>query len=58
MRLIEWCKQNWMFVGALGFLAALNYFYLSPLESLPSPLYGGDYYYQLGQIEICHWQEE
>ena len=49
MRLIEWCKQNWMFVGALGFLAALNYFYLSPLESLPSPLYGGDYYYQLGQ---------
>ena len=49
MRLIEWCKQNWMFIGALGFLAALNYLYLSPLESLPSPLYGGDYYYQLGQ---------
>ena len=49
MRLIEWCKQNWMFLGALGFLAALNYLYLSPLESLPSPLYGGDYYYQLGQ---------
>ena len=49
MRLIDWCKQNWMFVGALGFLAALNYFYLSPLESLPSPIYGGDYYYQLGQ---------
>jgi len=49
MRLIDWCKQNWMFLGALGFLAALNYLYLSPLESLPSPLYGGDYYYQLGQ---------
>jgi len=49
MRLINWCKQNWMFLGALGFLAALNYLYLSPLESLPSPIYGGDYYYQLGQ---------
>ena len=49
MRLIVWCKQNWMFVATLGFLAALNYLYLSPLESLPSPIYGGDYYYQLGQ---------
>jgi hypothetical protein len=49
MRLINWRKQNWMFLGALGFLAALNYLYLSPLESLPSPIYGGDYYYQLGQ---------
>lgn len=49
MKLIEWCKQNWMFLGAFGFLAALNYLYLNPLESLPSPLYGGDYYYQLGQ---------
>ncbi len=49
MRLIDWCKQNWMFLGALGFLTALNYLYLSPLESLPSPIYGGDYYYQLGQ---------
>ncbi len=49
MKLIKWCKQNWMFLGALVFLAALNYLYLNPLESLPSPLYGGDYYYQLGQ---------
>jgi len=49
MKLIEWCKNNWMFVVVLGFLAFLNYLYLSPLESLPSPIYGGDYYYQLGQ---------
>ena len=49
MRLIAWCKQNWMFIATLGFLAALNYLYLNPLESLPSPIYGGDYYYQLGQ---------
>ena len=49
MKLIAWFKNNWMFIAVLGFLAFLNYLYLSPLESLPSPIYGGDYYYQLGQ---------
>jgi len=49
MKLIKWCKNNWMFVATLGFLAILNYLYLNPLESLPSPLFGGDHYYQLGQ---------
>ena len=27
----------------------MHYVISSPLESLPSPIYGGDYYYQLGQ---------
>lgn len=33
----------------LGLLLVFHYFVVSPLKTLPSPLYGGDYYYQLGQ---------
>lgn len=37
---------------AISLLAvtALSYLYFVPLKSLPSPIYGGDYYYQLGHV--------
>lgn len=35
--------------GTIIFILILHFLIVSPLKSLPSPLYGGDYYYQLGQ---------
>ncbi len=35
-------------VFLIFFFITLNYFVYSPLKQLPSPIYGGDYYYQLG----------
>ena len=52
MQLMEWKEKLpiliVVFAGLLyGFL---DWGVVSQLEQLPSPLYGGDYYYQLGQI--------
>ncbi|MBW3016862.1 hypothetical protein KY316_00685, partial [Candidatus Woesearchaeota archaeon] len=42
-------KITWaILVGLFIFFTILHFMLVSPLKSLPSPLYGGDYYYQLG----------
>jgi len=42
-------KITWAVLSLLIiFFLAMNYLLLKPLVSLPSPLYGGDYYHQLG----------
>lgn len=42
-------KITWAVLSLLIiFFLAMNYLILKPLVSLPSPLYGGDYYHQLG----------
>lgn len=40
---------NHKILVVLSILLVFHFFVVSPLKTLPSPLYGGDYYYQLGQ---------
>ena len=56
----EW--QDWTLLGIIALLLALNFLLTSPLKQLPSPIYGGDYYHQLGStfhiassINPVHW---
>ncbi len=39
-----------MFVTVAVILLAVNFLQVGPLKSLPSPIFGGDYYYQLGTV--------
>ena len=36
-------------IAVVGLVLLTHYHIVSPLRQLPSPIYGGDYYYQLGQ---------
>jgi hypothetical protein len=36
-------------LAVIFFLLLINYLFIKPLVSLPAPLYGGDYYFQLSQ---------
>lgn len=60
LKKLEW--QDWVLVAIILFLLALNFLLIQPLKQLPSPLYGGDYYHQLGStyhisssLNPFHW---
>lgn len=66
--IILWLKkrtwQDWSLLGIIAFLLVINFLLTSPLKQLPSPIYGGDYYHQLGStfhiassINPLHWFE-
>ncbi len=42
-------RKNWFLLVLLVVALFGNYFVTNPMRSLPTMLYGGDYYYQLGQ---------
>ena len=49
----EFFKKHWkelLLIILIAYFLFLNYLIIAPLKQLPSPLYGGDYYYQLGSI--------
>lgn len=65
-KIINWIKkrewQDWALLGVIAFLLIINFLLTSPLKQLPSPIYGGDYYHQLGStfhisssINPIHW---
>ncbi|MEK6938123.1 MAG: hypothetical protein AABX04_03690 [Nanoarchaeota archaeon] len=67
-KIIGWIKrrewQDWTLLGIIAFLLIINFLLTSPLKQLPSPIYGGDYYHQLGStfhisssINPFHWFE-
>ncbi|PKP52905.1 MAG: hypothetical protein CVT90_02475, partial [Candidatus Altiarchaeales archaeon HGW-Altiarchaeales-3] len=41
---------DFLFILILSFVFILNFNLISQFEQLPSPMYGGDYYYHLGQM--------
>jgi MFS family permease len=47
----EYLKKNKILITLIFILLIVHYLLVSPLISLPSPVYGGDYYYQLGQTQ-------
>lgn len=56
--------QDWALLGIIAFLLIINFLLTSPLKQIPSPIYGGDYYNQLGStfhisasINPIHWFE-
>ena len=45
---LEW--QDYLFFAAMVFFLLINLSWITPLKQLPSPIYGGDYYYHLGFV--------
>ena len=45
---VDFAKKYAYLIILVVCFVILNYKLVSPLQSLPSPMYGGDYYYQLG----------
>lgn len=41
--------QDWLFIGITIILIIIQLQIIAPLKSLPSPMYGGDFYYHLGK---------
>ncbi len=44
-------KTHLPLIAIIAFFLVLHFTLTSPLIALPSPIYGGDYYYQLGQTQ-------
>ena len=45
---LKW--QDYFLLSVLLIFIILNYFLISQFKQLPSPIYGGDYYYHLGMM--------
>jgi len=48
--LLRFITSHLLIIFITLFLLLLNYLLIKPLVALPSPIYGGDLYYQLGQL--------